>query len=119
MADTFVERIYLNDDHTLWADVYQNDDTIADLAEQAADLITEIEERGYFEPGFDLDNPSHFPDLPDDFDIFNPNTRGPFIDDQAVQFWLDDSGLRDQVAVYYDEEHDEFWIDADTNSGDA
>lgn len=116
MVDELINRIYLNDDHTVWADVYSGDDAVDALALQASDLITEIETRGYFEPGFDLDNPSHFPDLPDGFDISGPNTRGPFISDGDVQRWLDESGLEGQVGIFYDAEFNEFWIDADTSA---
>jgi hypothetical protein len=116
MADELVQRIYLNEEHTVWADVYSSDDTFDDLAAQAADLIEEIENRGYFEPGFDIDNPNHYPDLPDEFDLAGPNTRGPFISNEDVQRWLDESGLEGQVGIFYDAEFNEFWIDADTSS---
>lgn len=110
----FERRVFLTGDDSVWADVSGLPSFEPDI-ESAANLLEDIAGSGVFDPDFNQRNPDEFPSIPPEFDYGGDNTRGPFFDDEQVQKWLDESGLRGTAIVYYDEEQDEFWIDVDTN----
>lgn len=110
----FSERVILTGDGSVWADVSGLPSFEPDI-ERAANMLEDIAGSGVFDPGFNDRNPDDFPQLPPDFDFGDPQVRGPFINDDAVQAWLDASGLRGTAVVWYDEVADEYWIDVDTN----
>lgn len=107
---TFSQRVYLNEEGTLWADVFSTQD----YDQPFTDAITELENfisEGRFEIDFVSENPQQYPTIPDEFDYGNPNVRGPFIDTSHVSEFLKVTGFGKTADVFYDAENDEFWID--------
>lgn len=82
-----------------------------DIAHELENLVA----TGIFEEDFDRENPLNYDDIPDDFDYSDKHVRGPFINTEHVERFLDDSGLRGIAIPYYDREHDEFWIYINTD----
>lgn len=106
----FSQRVYLNEEGTLWADVFSTDDYQGTFD----DVINELEDLAgnrTFEIDFNNKNPDDKPPLPDNFDFGDPNIRGPFIDPDHVREFLKVTGFGNTANVYYDEDNDEFWID--------
>jgi hypothetical protein len=108
-----IDDVPLTGDRETIAQVY----TFAseDEGQRITSLLRDLAGTGYFEPARDPKNPRDFPPLPGDLDLSNKRTvRGPFITPDAVEKFLDKTGLQDVGTPYYDEENDEFWIDIDT-----
>jgi hypothetical protein len=110
----FSHRVNLSDD--IHAEVIPEEPDFDPLAEDFADRLQELVNHGYFDIEGNR-NPLEYNSLSSsDFDTQSGSSRGPFIDADAVERWLDETGLRDQVSVYYDEDNDLYWIDADTSN---
>lgn len=110
----FSRRVNLSDD--IQAEITTDGIDFSPLADDLSDRLQELVNLGYF----DIDgnrNPLEYNSLSgSDFDTQSATSRGPFITADAVERWLDDTGLRDQVDVYYDDDNDLYWIDADTSN---
>lgn len=107
-------RVFLTEDGKVYADVYSDPDfdlsadTVVSILKQLADTNT------FTNKNFNK-NPNNYPPLPANFFIIALDVRGPFSDNEQVEKWLANSGLRKIAKVYYYAEADEFWIDVNTN----
>lgn len=110
----YTYRVNVNE--TTHADVSSDSIDFDPLTEDIAARLQDLVNYGYF----DVDgnrNPLGYPPLgSSEFDTQSPTSRGPFISSDAVERWLDETGLREMVDVWYDEDNDIYWIDADTGS---
>ena len=61
--------------------------------------------------GFEPAEETFFEPLPPEFDFDNPDVRGPFFDLEAVDNWLDSTGMANNVSVFFDEDTGEYWIE--------
>lgn len=110
----FSVRVELSSD--IHAEVSADEPDFEPLTSDIADRLQDLVSGGYFDIEGNR-NPNEYPNLSNsEFDTQSPNSRGPFISADQVERFLDESGLRDQVDVWYDEENDVYWVDADTGS---
>ncbi len=110
----FSYRVDINSE--VYAEVKTDHIDFDPLTQDIASKLEDLVNYGYF----DVDgnrNPLDYRSLSNsDFDTQSPTSRGPFINSDAVERWLDETGLRDMVDVWYDDDNDIYWIDADTGS---
>jgi len=112
----FTSRVNLSENISAEITTYEPD--FEPEAESMTEILQRLVNHGYFDSPENR-NPLDYPPIPAEFDRQGGNSRGPFINADEVERWLDNSGLRGQVPVYYDEDNDLYWIDADTNSQSA
>lgn len=84
------------------------------LTENLFNKLEELVGKGFFDIEGNR-NPNNYPPILDDFDYGSKTVRGPFIDTPSVRRFLDESGLEGIAIIYYDEFHDEYWIDVNTD----
>lgn len=111
---TFSNTFWLDAAQTIQVTIQSFTPDAVGPAFDALETIVDLASSGVFEPDYNPDNPHHYEPLPDDFDIGDKNVRGPFLNDEALQRFLSQSGLRGIAIPYYDDGNDEFWIDIDT-----
>lgn len=98
----------------VWATIETTNPDFSPLAESISSRLEELVLSG----SFDIEgnrNPNDYKTTPPDFDIQDKNIRGPFIDTESVERFLQESGLRGIAIPYYDEANDEYWIDVNTS----
>lgn len=108
----YTNRVNITSD--VYATVETQNPDFTPLAQNIVEALQNAVNEGYF----DVDgnrNPLDYKQTDTSFDISDKNVRGPFIDTNSVEKFLNESGLRGIAIPYYDPENDEYWIDVNTS----